>query len=292
MCDHDIAKFRCRVLSGEDFKGLFPILHEKLFKLTNEEENHNSLQFKTGENIDFLDFNPVGECQKGGIYFTDLDNIPCWVHYNGKDMKYCRPVKLSDECSVYIENNKIKANEIILEDRVEISDLPFWSDEEFCLNAVTLSDKVFKYIKNITDEIQLASVKKYPYLIGELIDLKMDIPEEVLIYIVAQNGHSIKILLDKALNLSEDVQFTAVNKTGYAIKYILEKNIPVTEKVQLAAVKNYRYAIRDLLDHNVEVSEDVQIAAASLYDDAVKILLDHNINVSDKVKSASINKNF
>ncbi len=43
-----------------------------LIKLTNEFECHNGFSFKTGLNIDFIPFNPKGECQPGGIYFCNI----------------------------------------------------------------------------------------------------------------------------------------------------------------------------------------------------------------------------
>ena len=43
------------------------------YKILNEEENHNGLQYKTGLNVDPLPFRKEGSCCKGGIYFSRED---------------------------------------------------------------------------------------------------------------------------------------------------------------------------------------------------------------------------
>jgi hypothetical protein len=107
-------------MTGEMFCTLFPDLSKKLVKLTNETECHNGFQFKTGLNEDTIPFNPTGECEPGGIYFTDIGNMPEWLEYGNKQMKYCRTVTLPPDCRVYVEENKFKADKIILGERVEI----------------------------------------------------------------------------------------------------------------------------------------------------------------------------
>lgn len=277
-------------MSGEVFKGLFPILSTQLFKLTNEEEIHNGFQFKDGLNIDTVSFNPQGECQPGGIYFTDIDNLPTWTNYKNTDMKYARKVLLLDESVIYIEKGKYKANEIFLEERIDLADLPCWSDEEFCIKAASMSDLSVKYIKNPTDKIKIIALDEYPFLINDILD-SPTISEDLQLNIIDIDGYFLKNLLMKGVHVSEKVQLAAVRKTGYAIEYLLENYVDVSEDVQLASVRNSRQSLEFLLKHGIKVSEKVQIEAVSLYDDALKQLLDHNIDVSEKVSAALYIKN-
>ena len=55
----------------------------KYYKITNEEETHNNLKYKTGLNVDPLPFNPEGDCIKGGIYFASKDILASLVMVHG-----------------------------------------------------------------------------------------------------------------------------------------------------------------------------------------------------------------
>jgi hypothetical protein len=157
MTDAKIRHYMYEEMSGEMFCTLFPNLSEKLVKLTNETECHNWFQFKTGLNVDSISFNPTGVCEPGGIYFTDIGNIPIWLEYGCYVMKYCRTVTLPPDCRVYIEGDKFKADKIILDERVEISELPNWLDKDYCLNAIRQSVRSLCYIHDINQDILLKS---------------------------------------------------------------------------------------------------------------------------------------
>ena len=53
-------------------------LEQVYYKVTNEEERHNGLNYKTGVVEDILPFNdnPKASCVRGGIYFTTPENLP------------------------------------------------------------------------------------------------------------------------------------------------------------------------------------------------------------------------
>ena len=94
----------------------------KFVKLTNETENHNNYQFKTGLNIDTVKFRPEGTCKAGGIYFIRVANIVDWLSYNDKVMKYIRDVTVPDDAKVFDEGDKFKADKLVLSERRETSD--------------------------------------------------------------------------------------------------------------------------------------------------------------------------
>ena len=52
------------------------------FKITNQEENHNGLQYQNGLVEDILPFNdnPDDSCCKGGIYFSEVKHIFKFFH--------------------------------------------------------------------------------------------------------------------------------------------------------------------------------------------------------------------
>jgi len=149
-----------KVISGEEFKRLFPQLVNNLYKLTAYNENHNGLQFKTGINVDRVEFNPNDECLPGGIYFIEENEIYKWLAYKGKFMHYCRKVVLLDDSKIYIERNKFKADKIKLEERVKIVDMDIWNNENCCLKAVNHDGTNISIIKKPTEAVQLAAVKQ------------------------------------------------------------------------------------------------------------------------------------
>ena len=56
----------------------------KFYKITNKNEKHNGMQYKTGLNVDVMPFNPIGNCENGGIYFSREDIMAflgygCWI---------------------------------------------------------------------------------------------------------------------------------------------------------------------------------------------------------------------
>src|SRR5579872_2844850 len=106
-------------IAGSEFNELFS--NQTFIKLTNETENHNGFQFVDGLNIDTIDFNPNGQCQSGGIYFTHSTLMHKWIGYAPDNiMRYIRKVIIPDDARIYIEKYKFKADKIILCQRVEI----------------------------------------------------------------------------------------------------------------------------------------------------------------------------
>ena len=108
------------VISGKEFNELYP---DKTFiKLTNKDEIHNGFQFKTGLNIDTIQFNPTGECSTGGLYFCDENDVGRWIEYGNKKMTYYRVVKVLDDANIYIEEYKFKTDKFILGEKQSIFD--------------------------------------------------------------------------------------------------------------------------------------------------------------------------
>nr|QBK89096.1 MAG: hypothetical protein LCMiAC02_01890 [Mimivirus LCMiAC02] len=132
--------------SGEKFNQLFPNI--LLFKLTNETENHYDFQFKTGENTDINEFKPSGKCKRGGLYITEPRNMCKWLNYNenGPMINVRRALILPDSL-VYIEEDKLKTNKLILGDKTPIRDLEFWDNHKWSLHSVIQSSRALSYVK-------------------------------------------------------------------------------------------------------------------------------------------------
>nr|QBK88685.1 MAG: hypothetical protein LCMiAC01_03630 [Mimivirus LCMiAC01] len=119
-----------KVYAGKLFNKLFK--DTILVKFTNEAEIHNGFKFEKGLNVDSIPFNPYGSCTPGGIYITEFDNAELWIDYNDNNnnsdnepMHYCWTVTIPDDAQVYIEEDKLKADQIILSNRIPIDDLDF-----------------------------------------------------------------------------------------------------------------------------------------------------------------------
>jgi len=90
----------------------------KYYKILNEYEKHNGLQYKTGLIVDPVSFNPSGDCLPGGIYFSRED-ILAFLDYG----PWLREVILPDDAKVYQNPGvpiKWKADRVILGERVQI----------------------------------------------------------------------------------------------------------------------------------------------------------------------------
>lgn len=90
----------------------------KYYKITNEAERHNGMQYRDGLNVDIVPFNPSGDCEPGGIYFSREDILAFLCHG-----PWLRDVTLPDGEPVY-ENpgtpKKWKAHRVILGPRRRI----------------------------------------------------------------------------------------------------------------------------------------------------------------------------
>jgi len=89
------------------------------YKITNKEEKHQNMQYKTGLNVDILPFNPYGDCESGGIYFAKED-ILAFLWYGS----WIRRVTIPKDARVY-ENpgspKKWKADKVILGRKYKIT---------------------------------------------------------------------------------------------------------------------------------------------------------------------------
>ena len=124
-----------KTLTGEQFNELFSNKH--FVKLTNDNCKHRDFEYKEGLNTDTIEFNPTEDCKAGGLYFTDIDN---WVSYDNDIgiIYYMWDVKIPDNATVYIEENKYKATGIILTNKRCIYDSQKYCKLAFQQNGFAL----------------------------------------------------------------------------------------------------------------------------------------------------------
>ena len=87
---------------------------------------------KHGLNDDHIPFNPIGECSTGGLYFTELDKLGCWIHAPNSS-SYIAKVSIPSNASVYVEKDKFKADQFVLDldNKVLIEDFYMWENAAF-----------------------------------------------------------------------------------------------------------------------------------------------------------------
>ena len=88
------------------------------YKITNGNETHHDLQYHDGLNIDTVPFNPSGNCQSGGIYYSKEDILAfvdygCWI----------RKVEIPDDARTYLNPGspvKWKSDKVFLHPRKKL----------------------------------------------------------------------------------------------------------------------------------------------------------------------------
>ena len=107
--------------------------------------------------------------------------------------------------------------------------------EQEQLETIEVDPNYIKRIKNPSEAVQLAAVKRNLYIIEYLINKGINPSEAVQLAAVQQDGYVIYHIN----NPSEVVQLAAVQQNGYAIEYIDNPS----ERVKLAAVTENGHAI-------------------------------------------------
>ena len=206
------------VLSGADFKKRFA--DKKFVKLTKRTENHNGFRFTTGLNTDTVAFNPSDECQPGGIYFCELEKIGQWVQYDQTHCVNYRMIEFPDDARVYVEEDKFKADKLILGEKKDI-----WSDEKICELIVSRNGRMLKYVKEPTEKICELAVSQY----GLALQYVKKQTEKICELAVFRSGSALQYVKEQTEKICE----LAVSQNGLALEYVKEQ----TEKICELAVK-------------------------------------------------------
>ena len=216
------------VITGLNFKKTYS--GTVFYKLTNRDEYHNGLQFKTGLNADIITFNPKGRCEKGGLYFTEYKKIAMWIRYTITDMYWMRKVNILDDSLIYIEENKFKANKFVLEERVCI-----WSNMDVCIFAV-LYDGIF--LKEIEKDKQTESLCKLAVMsYGPALEYVKECFKTKDICKLAVKSSGLALEFVPHGHQTEKLCLAAVGSNGIALKFVNEK-LQTREMCDIAVNQN------------------------------------------------------
>jgi hypothetical protein len=258
-----------------------------VLKFMNNNDIHYGMHYVTGRNQDIRPFNNSGHCCSGGLYVTTLEN---YIHYYLTYGNYARRVRIDPGAKVYVEANKLKCNEIYLEDRIlkdELLRTLFAEYTETLINQGSYSEIFFRNLAaNDTHCMYLKFINfnTFPHLIIEAmrqnglalvsVDEKIRTPEmmieamrqnglalqyvryesrtpEMVIEAVRQNGLAIRFANERTMG--PDIILEAVRQNGSAIRYI--KRGMLTNKMRLEAMKQdgllLRYVRSDAMTPDV-----------------------------------------
>jgi len=195
-------------------------------------------------------FNPVGECSAGGIYFIEIDSVHRWLSYSEMPMEYFRIVTIPDDAKVYIENDKFKADKLILSERRFI-----FEDHEMCkkilskdgkyigrvlvvnnkeliLIAINQSNAALRYIANQTEEICLIAINQWPQ---SLRFVEKQTPK-ICLAAVKPDG----LTLDYVKEQTPEICLAAIEQNAMALQYVKEQ----TPELCMIAVKKNGLALK------------------------------------------------
>ena len=116
--------------SGTEFNEKYP--NTEFYKVLTTHCKHYDFIYQHGLNVDHIPFNPIGECSAGGLYFTELDKLGCWIHAPNSG-SYIAKVSIPSNAYVYVEKNKFKADQFVLDldNKVLIKDFYMWENAAF-----------------------------------------------------------------------------------------------------------------------------------------------------------------
>jgi hypothetical protein len=189
------------------------------FKITNSEENHHNLQYKTGLNIDPIPFRKEGSCVPGGIYFTTPEFI-CEFLSMGI---WIREVTIPEDAEMVQDpdGNKWRASKVILSERRSLSDIDTW--KWLIENGANIHAR---------DDLALiwASEKGHLEVVKYLVENGANIHarDDYALGLASRNGHLevVKYLVENGANIHarDDYALRWASEKGHfeVVKYLVE----------------------------------------------------------------------
>ena len=100
----------------------------EFYKLLNKDLTHYGYTYKDGLNMDVNEFNPKGECSKGGLYFTEKNKISMWMD----SYSFITKCVIPNDAKVYVEASGVQYRKWIEEnhdcDNFSLALLGYWSE--------------------------------------------------------------------------------------------------------------------------------------------------------------------
>jgi len=219
------------------------------YKITNEFEIHNGVQYKDGQVEDILPFAKEGSCCPGGIYFSDKKNILVFLDYG----VFIREVEIPNDAQIVkdSEGNKWRANKVFLHPRKDLRDVSTWKFLiESGINIHTGYDKALCW----------ASSKGYLEVVKVLIEAGADVHEldDVALCWASQNGHLevVKVLIKAGADVHalDDAFLRETSLKGHleVVKILIEAGANVhawdDEALRYASSNRHEKVIKFLIE--------------------------------------------
>jgi hypothetical protein len=278
-------------ITGTQFNEKYP--NTEFYKVLTKDYKNYDFTYQHGLNVDHIPFNPTGECSSGGLYFTELDKLSYWIEMNSV---YIAKVTIPSNASVYVEKDKFKADQFVLDldNKVLIKDFYMWENEEFCKISVSQADTHnLVFVRNQPDEICKLAVKHdwsaLKYVINQTEDIcKIAVSNHAyaLQYVKVQTDEICKMALSRhgyGLEFvkvqTDELCKLALSKNGRALQYVLLQ----TDELCTLAVSQNGFALEFVLLQ----TDELCTLAVSQTAHALKYV----INQTDELCTLAVSKN-
>ena len=278
-------------LLGTEFNEQYP--NTEFYKVLTTDCKHYDFTYQHGLNIDHIPFNPTRECSLGGLHFTEVDKVSYWI--DRFKSVYIAKVTIPSNASVYVEKDKFKADQFVLDldNKMLIKDFYMWENEEFCKISVSQADTYnLVFVRNQPDEICKLAVK-HDFRALEYVLLQTD---EICKIAVSNHGFALEFVKDQ----TDDICKMAV-KNGYGLEFV---KVQTDEICKIAVSKNGRalqYVINQTYElcklavsQNGHALEFVKVQTGELCQLAVSqnaYALKYVINQTDELCTLAVSKN-
>ena len=213
------------VLSGKLFNEKYPT--KEFYKVLTKDCTHFGFQYKHGINVDHIPFNPTGSCSAGGLYFTELLNLPMWISLGSI---YIAKVLIPPEARVYFEKNSFKSDTfyIDLNNKISVEEFIWEKNASGFIFSVSFNNAhLLRFVKDQTDEICKCAVQKDCYALRFV----KDQTDEICELVVCKNGIALQYVKNQTNRLCE----LAVSQEGTTLQYVL---LQTDEICKLAVSQN------------------------------------------------------
>jgi tRNA threonylcarbamoyladenosine modification (KEOPS) complex Pcc1 subunit len=222
------------------------------YKITNESENHNNLQYQDGLVEDIIPFAQEGSCCEGGIYFSDEKNILEFLDYG----VFIRRVEIPNDSQMVKdpEGGKWRASKVFLHPRKDLREVSTWKfliesginvhakDDEAlrvasCYGQLELVKVLLKAGANIhardDDALRVASKNGYLEVVKVLLEAKANVhaQDNYALRLASLNGQLevVKVLLEAGADVHarEDYALRYASKNGHleVVKVLLKAGV-------------------------------------------------------------------
>jgi hypothetical protein len=169
---------------------------------------HHGYEYKIGLNILIEDFIEDGYCNVGGLYFCDIKDVIGWLYLH--EDGYIAEIKIPDDARVVNQENKYKADKLIVENLISIEEFIFHHNLKMV--AVLANPKYLKYVMDQTVELCEIALNKDPLALEHVKDQTAQLCNLAL----KNNIHAFKHIKNKPIEFCISI----LEYNGYLIEYI------------------------------------------------------------------------